>query len=178
MDYKFISGTQLFSGADEKETERIIKSAGAYTRNYGKEEIILREGTIVSAAAIVLSGRVRIEQIDVWGNRNIISYVLPGEMFAEAYACARGVVLMVDVSASEPSEILFIDINRLIGSDNIMLVKKSSEYCRRKEYKSFKKDNPYCRKNYKRKSSVVSVRYSAAKGKQKFYYNIVAPADG
>ena len=123
MDYKFISETQLFSGADEKETERIINSAGAYTRHYGKEEIILREGTIVSAAAIVLSGRVRIEQIDVWGNRNIISYVLPGEMFAESYACARDVVLMVDVSAAEPSEILFMDINRLIGSDNIMLVK-------------------------------------------------------
>ena len=45
----------------------------------------------------MLSGSVLVIQEDVWGNRNILSKVGPGQTFAAAFACAPGSALNVSV---------------------------------------------------------------------------------
>ena len=53
---------------------------------------------------MVLSGRVIIEMGDVWGNNSVLSSVGAGGIFAEAYACVPGELLMVNVTAAEDTE--------------------------------------------------------------------------
>ncbi|MFR7830439.1 MAG: cyclic nucleotide-binding domain-containing protein [Blautia wexlerae] len=64
----------------------------------------------MSNIGIVLSGTAQIENNDIWGNTSILGLVKPGEVFAEAYACVPGEPMMVDVIATEDTEILFVNV--------------------------------------------------------------------
>lgn len=74
---------------------------------YQKNEYILRAGDKNSCVMLLLEGGVCIVQEDFWGNRNIISKITPGEIFAEAFACVPGARLGVSVTAEMKSAVLF-----------------------------------------------------------------------
>lgn len=59
------------------------------------------------------AGGVNIENIDLWGNRSILSHVPAGQVFAETYAFC-GEPMMVDVVAAEETEVLFLNMDVLI----------------------------------------------------------------
>lgn len=107
----------ILKGLTEKELEEIRQSGYIRTASYKKETLILQTGQIVSELGIVLSGSVNIENIDLWGNKNILSYIPEGHVFAETYALCQ-VPMMVDVLAGENCRILFLNINRLMDSEN------------------------------------------------------------
>ena len=65
----------------------------------------------------MLKGRVNIENIDIWGNKSILSCVSEGEIFAETYAIC-GEPMMVDAVAAEKSEIQFLNLKALIDEKN------------------------------------------------------------
>lgn len=114
MNYYFLSNTRLFSGTTEKETEAMLHCLGSYTRQYEKGEMVYREGDRIECMGLVLSGSVMIESDDIWGNRSILGHVEAGQIFAETYACIPGEPLMVNVSACEKTEILFLNVSRLL----------------------------------------------------------------
>lgn len=114
MDYEFISKTDLFGGITPQETQAMLQCLQSYTKCYEKNEMIYGAGTTASAMGLVLSGGVRIEQTDVWGNQNIFSTAGPGQVFAETYACVPGEVLMVDVVAAMDCEILFLNTAKVL----------------------------------------------------------------
>ena len=60
----------------------------AHERRYAQGERIHHMGDSVSTAGIVLTGRVRIEHVDPWGNVSVVGMRGPGAMFGEAYAAA------------------------------------------------------------------------------------------
>lgn len=110
-----ITQTLLFRGTTPQEADAMLKCLGAYTHCYAKGEIICRAGEPFSAMAMVLSGGVTIESDDVWGNKSILSHVGAGEVFAETYACLPGEPLLVNAVASERSEILFMEMGKLLA---------------------------------------------------------------
>lgn len=83
-------------------------------RQFAKGQAILRTGDTTSSLGIVLSGRVLIEHIDLWGNSAVLDSIGPSQIFAESYACTPGEPLMVDVTAAEPCEVLFLSISRVL----------------------------------------------------------------
>ena len=114
MDTKFLANTILFRGVSPGEIETMLGCLGAETRRYAKGETIYRAGDVVSAIGLVLSGRASIEIDDVWGNKSILDHVQPGQVFAESYACVPGEPLMNSVVAAEHTEILFLDVGRVL----------------------------------------------------------------
>ena len=66
---------------------------------------------------VVMKGIVHIENVDLWGNKSILSEAAEGEIFAESYALCRE-PMMVDVVAAEPSEIEFWDLKPLFEKEN------------------------------------------------------------
>lgn len=114
MDTKFLANTILFRGASPGEIETMLGCLGAETRRYAKGETIYHAGDVVSAIGLVLSGRASIEIDDVWGNKSILDHVQPGQVFAESYACVPGEPLMNSVVAAEHTEILFLDVGRVL----------------------------------------------------------------
>ena len=109
-----LAKTALFRGCESEEVEAMLACLGAVRRAFAKGAQILRTGETVSSLGLVLSGRVRIESGDIWGNTTVLDQVGPGEVFAETYACTPGEPLMVDVVAAERSEILFLAISRVL----------------------------------------------------------------
>ena len=110
MDFSLISQTSLFRGYTPSETEELLRGLRASTRRFVRDSAVYTAGKPVSNIGIVLSGTAQIENNDIWGNTSILGLVKPGEVFAEAYACVPGEPMMVDVIATEDTEILFVNV--------------------------------------------------------------------
>ena len=106
----------LFHHIDTEDIHALLNCLGAYTKEYKKGEMIYSASDTISAMGLVLSGQVRIEQTDVWGSQNIFGYTDKGQVFGETYACAPGEKLMVDAIAAKDSEILFLNVRKVLTS--------------------------------------------------------------
>ncbi len=115
MNIQFLTKTPLFRGSSLEEIEGMLNCLGARQRRFEKGERICRVGDSVTELGVILSGRVIIESDDIWGNTTVLDSVGPGQSFGETYACTPGEPMMVQVVAAEGSEILFLDIGRVLG---------------------------------------------------------------
>lgn len=113
MDFTFISETALFRGCQEKDIKHMAKHLNFKTVSYKKRDVIFSVGNTVNDIGLVLSGSVQIEHNDFFGNKSILAIVDAGGVFAEAYACIPNEPLMIDVTANDDCEILFISVSKL-----------------------------------------------------------------
>ena len=114
MNFPFLCTTPLFQGTTPEEAETMLECMGAYTRRYGRQETVCHAGETVRSLGLVLSGGVNIEADDAWGNRSILSHVEAGQIFAETYACTPGEPMMVNAEAAEDSQVLFLNVSRIL----------------------------------------------------------------
>ena len=106
----FISKTALFRGCSEEDIQNMSKHLDFRTNRYRKGHVIFGIGSIVTDIGLVLSGSVRIEHTDLWGNKSILGITTAGDVFAESYACIPNEPMMVDAVANEDCDILFISV--------------------------------------------------------------------
>ena len=104
----------LFYGIEEENLITMLGCLGARVEHFDKNYTIMSEGSPAKYIGIVLSGSVQIFQIDYYGNKSIIGNISPSQVFAEAFACAEMPSIPVTVTASEPSDIMIIDCNRIL----------------------------------------------------------------
>lgn len=116
MDYKFISETELFNGISEGSIDTVFKCLCPKSNSFKKGEYILHSGDTCSEIGLVLSGSVNIERDEIQGGRTIIANIPKGHIFAEAYACSENKPLMINAVAAEKTEILFINIRKILSS--------------------------------------------------------------
>ena len=102
-----IKSSRLFRDIDDGEIEAMLSCLSVSSREYAKNEFILRAGERSA-------GAVHIIKEDFLGNRNIIAEAQPGEIFAESYACVPGAPLGVSAAAAERSEVMFMDVSRVL----------------------------------------------------------------
>lgn len=114
MDNRFLTKTMLFRGIAAEEIEPMLQCLGVRRKQFLKDEVIYHAGDVVQAMGLVLSGSVHIESDDLWGNKSLLDCIGPGFVFAETYACIPGEPLMVTVVAAESSEVLFLDVGRVL----------------------------------------------------------------
>lgn len=106
----------LFFGIADEDLLAVLGCVGARVVHCDKKETVWAEGESARCIGILLSGAVQILRVDYYGNRSIVSGVEPSELFGESFACADVQEIPVDVVASEPSEILLIDCERVLRS--------------------------------------------------------------
>ncbi len=102
----------LFQGFSDEDLAQLSQLAGIRITSYEKNERIFHMGDQVHEIGILLSGCIHIENHDLWGNKSILSQIDPGEIFAETYALCQE-PMMVDVTAVENCQVLFLDIQLL-----------------------------------------------------------------
>ena len=110
-----IKTSPLFFGISEEEILEMLTCLDAKKASYKKSEFILRSGDSTEAIGLMLSGSVLIIQDDIWGNRNILSKIGPGQTFAAAFACAPGAVLNVTVAAETDVTVMFLNVKRVLN---------------------------------------------------------------
>lgn len=106
----------IFIGIGENELNGMLDCLSAVKLEYAKNDFVLRFGDSVNSIGMVLAGSVCIIKEDYWGNRNIIAKILPGQLFAETYACMPGATLGVSVIAEEETIVMFMDIKRILST--------------------------------------------------------------
>ena len=113
MNLSLLTGSPLFAGCSEAEIKEMLTCLNAQKKTYPKDMVILHAGETVRCIGLVCSGSVHIENDDLWGNKSILDCIQPGQIFAETYACA-GATLMVSAVAAAPTEILLLDVGRML----------------------------------------------------------------
>ncbi len=108
----------IFRNMTSEELEAMTEASKTRELTYRKEDIILHAGDTVREIGIVQDGCVRIENIDLWGNRSILSSIPCGHVFAETYAISRE-PMMVDAVAATDCRILFLDADVLLDQRNV-----------------------------------------------------------
>lgn len=111
----FISKTALFWGCPDEDILKMGKHLDFRKTDYRKGDVIFSAGSMITDIGLVLSGSVRIEHTDLWGNKSILGITPAGGVFAESYACIPDEPMMVDAIANEDGEILFISVPKLFA---------------------------------------------------------------
>lgn len=112
--------TPVFQGLEEGDIDGLLPLLGGRKKAYEKGSFIFYSGDVVHHIGIVLQGSVHIIQEDYWGNRNILAVIGKGNMFGEAFACLPEVASTVSVAVAAKSEVLFIDVSRLMQAGSVL----------------------------------------------------------
>ena len=78
----------LFAGISREELASMLGCLNARATQVKKGDPVFLEGDPAGFIGIVLSGAVRIVRDDYYGQRSFLTQAEPGDIFAEAYACA------------------------------------------------------------------------------------------
>lgn len=89
MNDAALLASPLFRGATSEEIAAMLPCLGASPRRFARGERILRAGEPTRYMGLVLTGSVLVEHTDLQGAVTLLGRAEPGELFAEAYACAR-----------------------------------------------------------------------------------------
>jgi len=114
IDIELLKQTEVFQDMKSADIEAILSCMAANTKKYAKDSFVLNFGDKITSLGIVLSGQVNVIMEDYWGNRNIITMIKEGMTFAESYACAENVPLRVSVQAAEDTEVLWMDVKKIL----------------------------------------------------------------
>lgn len=113
-EHEVLCSAPLFAGIRREEITRLLPCLAASRKTFPKNTAIFPIGEKITRVGLVLSGSARIERYDCWGNRHIVTAVLPGDLFGEAYAAAAQPSGDLGVTAAEPSAVLFLDLARML----------------------------------------------------------------
>lgn len=115
MDHtEFLADTKLFEGSTPEEIKSMLECLGARERRFKEGARIYRMGDTIKTVGLVLEGCVRIENVDVWGNVNVLGTMEVGDAFGAAYAAVPDEPLMVDVIAAKDSRVLFVKLSKVL----------------------------------------------------------------
>lgn len=106
----------LFQNLHGTDIEKLLSSLGAQKRIYQAGETILHPGELLQRLGIVLTGLVQVSKEDFQGNRALLAQNGPGQMFGEAFACAKA-PLTVLVQASQETAVLWLPYDSLGQGD-------------------------------------------------------------
>lgn len=108
----------LFQGLTAKQRQRALGCLAAGKQRLSKGQVVLTAGEPISKIGILLEGGLQVVREEYTGERTIVTAIQPGELFAEAVACAPadigGKVMPVTVLATVKSAVLWMDVGRML----------------------------------------------------------------
>jgi cAMP-binding proteins - catabolite gene activator and regulatory subunit of cAMP-dependent protein kinases len=106
----------LFRNIRENELGPLIQCLGAKVKKYKAEEYIFLSGDEINNVGLVLTGIVEIMKENLAGNKHIVAFLEPADIFAEGIVCTVKRISPVTVRAKEDVQILMIPYERIIKS--------------------------------------------------------------
>lgn len=103
----------LFENINRADLAALLDCLHAVKKQFKKGATLYHAGESVSDLGIVLSGIIHTESSDVLGNRSIISYMKPGQLFCDAYSSTKDHILLIDIIAQTDCTVLLIETRRL-----------------------------------------------------------------
>lgn len=114
--FSVLEGCTLFNGIAAQDVPGLLACLGASVRQFSRQQQILSEGEPARFVGVLLSGSAQVINQDIYGNRSILSKVMPGQLFGESFACAGAETLPVSVVANEDCAVMLVDCRRITTS--------------------------------------------------------------
>lgn len=114
--FSVLEGCTLFDGIATQDIPGLLACLGASVRQFSRQQQILSEGEPAQFVGILLSGSAQVVSQDIYGNRSILSKIMPGQLFGESFACAGAETLPVSVVANEDCAVMLVDCRRITTS--------------------------------------------------------------
>ena len=113
-DLTILTECALFRGLRRAQIQDMLPCLSARRSRFRRGQFLLRAGDRASSAGIILSGEAEVLQEDFWGNRNLLAAAGPGELFAEAFACAHA-VSPVSVLCKTDGSVLYLNVRAVFS---------------------------------------------------------------
>ena len=110
--YNQIKNSPVFFGMNDEELKGLLECFHARIRKYDKEEMIIRQGDIISNIYLILEGAVNIEKDSYWGRRIIISRLGKNDNLALSFVGSKNVESSVDAVAVENTPVLILSYEK------------------------------------------------------------------
>ena len=109
-----LSATPLFAGIDPADLESMLSCLSAKIITNFKGEPVFLEGDPAGFVGLVLEGNLQVVRDDFYGNRSVLTHAQPGDIFAEAYACAGVEVMPVSGYALSDCTWMRLDCRKML----------------------------------------------------------------
>ena len=110
----YLCKSQLFNGIKEEDVLKILNCLGYAIKTYKKNSIIAMEGKNMRYIGIVLQGSIDMIKEDIWGNKDMLTRMISGDLFGETFACGIESEAVVTFMASSDTEVLILPFNKVI----------------------------------------------------------------
>lgn len=114
--YPILKDCALFRNIGEKDLGSLMTCMEAKVKSFAAEDYIFLAGDEVNLVGIVLSGIVEVMKESLAGNKHIVAFLGPADMFAEGIVCTASRISPVTVRIKEAASILLIPYERIIRS--------------------------------------------------------------
>lgn len=143
--YNQIKNSPVFLGMSDDELKGLLECFGARIRKFEKEEMVIRQGDVISNIYLILDGEVNIEKDSYWGRRIIISRLGKNDNLALSFVGSKDVESSVDAitvkdttvlvlryekctsmcqNACTRHKVLINNLFRILSKENIELIQK------------------------------------------------------
>lgn len=106
--YNQIKNSPLFFGMSDDELKGLLECFNARVRHYEKEEMIIRQGDMITNIYLILEGEVNIEKDSYWGRRIIISRLAKNDNLALSFVGSKNVESSVDAITTKDTLVLIL----------------------------------------------------------------------
>ena len=110
--YNKIKNSHVFFGMTDDELKGLLECFHARIKKYEKEEMVIRQGDIISNIYLILEGGVNIEKDSYWGRRIIISRLGKNDNLALSFVGSKNVESSVDAITVEDTLILILSYEK------------------------------------------------------------------
>ncbi len=110
--YNQIKNSPVFFGMSDDELKGLLECFNARIRKYEKDEMIIRQGDMISNIYLILEGGVNIEKDSYWGRRIIISRLGKNDNLALSFVGSKDVESSVDAIAVEDTLVLVLSYEK------------------------------------------------------------------
>lgn len=114
--YPVLKKCALFRRMEEKNLGPLIQCLGAQVRSFQAEDYVFFAGDEINYVGIVLSGIIEIMKENLAGNKHIVAFLGPADLFAEGIVCTMRRISPVTVRVKESAKVMFIPYERVIKS--------------------------------------------------------------
>lgn len=113
-DFAILLNNPLFWGIDGEDLQSMLDCLQAKQIRVKKGDPIFLEGDPAGFVGIVLEGAVRIVRDDYYGERTLLAQAEPGDIFAEAYACADVETMPISGYAAADSRVMLLSCRKML----------------------------------------------------------------
>lgn len=117
MNFQFLDILQLcplFTQIRPEDYPHLLSCVNATEKQYRCDEYLWLNGDHITSLGIVLSGSLEISKENAAGQKHILDFVAPGQIFAEGIICTKDKISPVSVLSREASRILFLPFDKVI----------------------------------------------------------------